>query len=220
MLMAFHQPNYLPNLSFFYKMAQADLFIITTNVQFMRREWQSRAKFAAADGRDLMITVPVLGSNRQMIREAQINNHEKWRQKHARTLTNLYQRHVDPAIVTAIQDVYDTETDRLADLNFRFIGLIRDLLGIRTQTVFDEEVTGHKHELLINICEKYQVNEYLSGLGGKSYMDEEFVAKLQKHNITHRFVDRDITNEYPYSSLHYILSEGVDKARRIIEVAQ
>lgn len=218
MLMAFHQPNYLPNLSFFYKMAQAELFVVTSHVQFMRREWQSRAKLKGADGSDLMITVPVLGSNRQMIRDAQINDQEKWRRKHARTIRNLYQRHADAETLAEVLKIYESGTVRLADLNFRFIDFIRELLGIRTPTVLDEEVTGRRHDLLINICAKYGADEYLSGLGGKLYMDGEYAKKIREHNITHRFVDSNITQQYPYSSLHYIFTEGVDSARRIIGV--
>lgn len=218
MLMAFHQPNYLPNLSFFYKMAQADLFVVTSRVQFMRREWQSRARLMGADGRDLMITVPVLGSNRQMIRDAKINDQERWRRKHARTLRNLYQRHADPETLAEALRIYEFGTDRLADFNFRFIEFIRELMGIRTPTILDEEVTGHKHDLTINICDKYQAREYLSGMGGKQYMDKKYTEKLREKNISHRFVDKNITQEYPYSSLHYIFTEGLDSARSKIGV--
>ncbi len=46
MKVAIHQPNLIPWLPFFYKMAMADKFIILTNVQFEKGGYQNRYKLS------------------------------------------------------------------------------------------------------------------------------------------------------------------------------
>ena len=216
MLLAFHQPNYLPNLSYFYKMAQVDIFIVTTNLQFMRREWQSRAKLKMAD-KDLLLTVPVRGSNRQMIREVLIDKSSQWQVKHSKTLESLYHKTAQPEILNSMLSFYQESYTRLVDLNVALIFFIKDVLNIKTPVIIDEEVGGKKHELLINICDKYGADCYLSGVGGKLYMTEDYIAAINKRNIKHRFVEHNVTFEFPYSAIHYILGESLSKSCDIIK---
>lgn len=218
MRIAFHQPNYLPNLSFFYKMNEVDIFVITTNLQFVRREWQSRAKLPNGQG-DQWLTIPVLGSSRQMIREAKINNGESWRRKHRGTIVNLYRHSEHRMVLEQLIDLYDSQFKWLADLNIAFIFAIKSLLGIETKVVVDSEVIGHSHELLINICSKYGADEYLSGVGGRNYMGEAYVSAIRKAGISHAFVERNITAEFPYSSIHYLLKHGSHDAAGFIRRA-
>lgn len=42
MKVAIHQPNFVPNYPFFYKMAMADVFVILLNVQFEKNNFQNR----------------------------------------------------------------------------------------------------------------------------------------------------------------------------------
>lgn len=215
MQLAFHQPNYLPNLGFFYKMACVDKFVITTNLQFVRREWHNRAKLPGEE-KDLLLTVPVAGSNRQMIRDALISGDAKWRQKHVGTIENKYGRTADPQVLQGFLAIYEKPFQRLVDLNVALIRYIKDLLDIGTPTVVDEQVGGQRQDLLINVCRAHGADRYLSGLGGKNYMDAQYVADITRAGISHDFVDRNVTGEYPYSSLHYLLTGGVQESWNII----
>ena len=216
MRIAFHQPNYLPSLGFFYKMAEVDLFVITTNLQFMRHEWHTRAKLRAAQDRDLLITVPVLGSNRQLIKDARINDGERWRRKHVGTLQSLYGRSKNQSFLKRLIAIYDQPHVRLAELNIAFINLIKEELEITTPLIVDEEVDGARHEFLIGLCRKYAADTYVSGLGGKAYIDDEYVRTVADCGIAIDYVGRDVTGDFPYSSIHYLLEAGTSRARSIV----
>lgn len=58
MLIAGHQPNYLPNLDYFGKMREADRFVIFTNTQFNKRDWQRRNRIPR-DGKDIWLSVGI-----------------------------------------------------------------------------------------------------------------------------------------------------------------
>ena len=47
MIVAIHQPHYLPWLGYLHRMAQVDLFILLDHVQFERRNYQNRTRSAS-----------------------------------------------------------------------------------------------------------------------------------------------------------------------------
>ena len=215
---AAHQPNYLPNLGFFYKLARADIFVIITNLQFEKQEgWQQRHKIAGPSG-DIWLTVPVRGSQNQLIKEVKIENSTPWRRKHKRTIELTYARSPGRDHLPWLTQTYETAWERLVDLNVELITRLKEILGISTPIVLDEEVSGAKEELLINVCKKYGADTYLSGIGAKDYLTPERLMKIETAGITHLFVEKNLTAEYPYAAIHYILSEGVEATRAKLEI--
>jgi len=216
MILAAHQPNYLPNLSFFSKIKAVDKFIVMTNIQFEKGEgWQQRHKIAGPSG-DIWLTVPVLGSQNQLIRDVKINNNAPWQRKHKKTLQQIYGKSKEAPLLPKILQVYDNNWDRLVDLNFQLIITIASTLGIKTPIILDEEVSGKKQELLINICKKYGAISYLSGVGVKLYIDEDFLKKFEASGVEHKIVERNLTSEFPYSTIHYLFTKGRDWVLDII----
>ena len=43
-----------------------------------------------------------------------------------------------------------------------------------------------------------------------------YIAELAAQNVSHEFLDRNLTAEYPYSSVHYLLTEGRDAVRHTL----
>ena len=60
MLVAIHQPNFLPRPKVLDKILSADLTIWLDNVQYVRREWQNRALVRDSSGGHHWLSVPVL----------------------------------------------------------------------------------------------------------------------------------------------------------------
>ena len=58
MIVAIHQPQYLPWLGYFGKMLQADIFCYLDTVQYKKNEWQNRNRIKTAQGWQ-WLTVPV-----------------------------------------------------------------------------------------------------------------------------------------------------------------
>ncbi|MBI4128646.1 MAG: WbqC family protein [Parcubacteria group bacterium] len=212
MVIAVHQPHYLPNLAFLYKMACADLFVIVTNLQFERREgWQRRHKIPGNHG-DLWLTVPVHGSQNTLIRDVTIDASSDWRYRHQKTLEHAYAKTREPELLHCLAAAYNTPWRRLVDVNVSFIEFMRERLRITTPVIVDEEVIGKRSQLPINVCKKYGGETYLAGRGAQQYMTPSLYAEFENESITHRYVDRDFSL-YPYSTIHYLFTEGVDAVR-------
>lgn len=216
MRIAAHQPNYLPNLGFFYKMMQVDTFIVFTQTQFAKEDgWQQRHRIKGPGG-DLWLTVPVLGSQNQQISDVHINNNVPWRRKHSRTLLSVFGKTREQDLLRRLLALYEREWDRLADLNIAIVWLLKDALRIETKVVFDEKTGGEKQDLLVNLCEAYGADAYLSGRGGAHYMTEEYFSALAARGIAHAFVERDLTSRYPYSAVQYLFTEGIESTRNFL----
>lgn len=168
-----HQPQYFPYLGFFHKLAQADVFVVMDNVEFLRRGLQHRNKIKTAQG-EQWLTVPVLHRQNQMIREVNINHEFPWPRKHWGTLCTNY----SPApyfdhYAPTLKPLLFQDWESLRDLNLAMIRWVMQQLEIKVPMVnlSDLDVQGHKSQLLIDTCRAVGADTYLSGVGGKNYMD-------------------------------------------------
>jgi len=128
-----HQPNYIPALSYFAKMAAADVFVILDDVEYSKNNWTNRNRLKGANGL-VWLTVPVRYSNgsRQLISEIEPVNESKWRTKHWRTLIANYSRApCFSAYEGPLRAIYESEWAKLAALNEQFCGRLPDGLTLR-----------------------------------------------------------------------------------------
>ena len=91
MIVAIHQPQYLPWLGYFDKIRRADAFCFLDNVQYKKNDWQNRNRLKTAQGWQ-WLTVPVHYRYPQKISEVTINNAAKWKNKHLQALISNYSR--------------------------------------------------------------------------------------------------------------------------------
>ena len=81
MVVAVHQPHYLPWLGYFEKMDQADVFVVLDTVQFEKNGWQNRNKIKTAQGWQ-WLTVPVMHKFGQRLGQVKLDQRSDWRKKH------------------------------------------------------------------------------------------------------------------------------------------
>jgi hypothetical protein len=159
MKVAIHQPQYLPWLGYFDKIDQADCFVLLDDVQFKKNEWQNRNKIKTAAGWQ-WLTVPVLHRFPQRICEVRINRTDPWSRKHLQPF---------------FEEIYAREWTLLLDLNLATIAYLAEALGIQTKLVLASSLPVPAEleatDRLIAICQAVGANTYLSGVGGREYLD-------------------------------------------------
>ena len=185
MLVAIHQPTYLPWLGYLSRMATADLFVLLDHVQFEQRNYQNRTR-VRIDGEPRWLTVPVEQRSREeSIAEKRIDNRidgmRHWSRVHALTLRHAYREapHLRDYL-PALEAIYETRFEKLADLNAALLELLREALHIRTPLVRSSTLgaQGAKSELVLDICRRVGARALLVGLGGsRAYLDREAFAR-------------------------------------------
>ncbi len=180
MLCAIHQPQYLPWLGYFDKIAQADVFVFYDDTQFKKNEWQNRNRIKTAQGWQ-WLTVPVRHHFGQTIAETEINNNVNWRHKHWQALLSNYRKApFFEQYAEGFQKAYEREWTHLGELNMYFVERLCEWLGVQTRFVRSSELGGDKGaatDALVHICQAVGANAYLSGAGGRDYVEAELFAR-------------------------------------------
>ncbi|NNC39780.1 MAG: WbqC family protein, partial [Acidimicrobiia bacterium] len=181
MIAAIHQPNFLPWLGYFRKLAKADHFVFLDTVPFSKGSYTNRVRVRRPE-EPAWLTVPVATAGKlgQPITDVQCSTHVDWRSRIRGGLQASYQSapHYQP-YADEIADILTTAGDMLSEVNVRLIAYLAERLGIETPTVRSSELPaeGASTELLIGLCRHLGATAYLSGSGGRSYQDESaFVA--------------------------------------------
>lgn len=193
MRVTIHQPDHLGYLGFYHKAMNADKYVVLDSVQFSKREFVNRNRIRGADGA-LWLSVPVLTKGRfyQHIQEVEINPTDRWQKRHWGRILHSYRKapYFD-TYAPVFQPIYAASWKKLMDLNLHIIRTVFDLLGLEIDMCLASElsVTGKATELLIGITQAVGGSTYLSGPGGKWYMDESLFKKsgirLEYNQFTH-----------------------------------
>jgi len=185
MIVAAHQPSYLPWLGYLDKMAKADLFVVMDDLQYEAQNFQNRNRIKLNTGA-AWLTVPVeRGAQTDRICDKRINNtaspKEHWQRRSWLTLKTHYGRapHFD-AYAGAFEDIYTRRWDWLLDLDLHILDLVRGWFGITRPIVRSSSLglAGQKTDRLIDLCNKVGARAYLSGGGGSTeYLDVEQMGR-------------------------------------------
>jgi len=181
MVLAAHQPNYLPWLGFFHKMAHCDVFVLLDDVQYARRSYTARCLVKQPDGAKHWLSVPVLKTGRydQKISGVQIHNDMPWQHDHRRTLESCYSRSPHFTVHQELLDLaYARQWDNLCQMNIALITKLAEHLGLKPRIVKLSElgIEAHSTELLIALCKQTGADTYRSGPSGKKYLDQDQFA--------------------------------------------
>jgi len=188
MKLAIHQPNHLPWPGYFHKMESADVFLILDTVQYVKLEYDNRCKIKTPTGEQWMtvpISPPNLGTPINKVLLA--NRADIWRYNW-KTLKNNYSN--SPFFndyKDELREIYSDKWDRLTDLNLKLIKTIRNWLGIETPLKFASELPESilkGTELILSQCREMKADVYLSGIGGKNYLEQE---QFENKNIILEF---------------------------------
>jgi hypothetical protein len=89
-IVSIHQPNYIPWLGYFYKIAQADIFVFLDDVQFSNQGMQNYHYIKTPQG-PFRRKIPVKKTFGENINQVLINNDLDWRKKHLKTIEVNYE---------------------------------------------------------------------------------------------------------------------------------
>ena len=179
MKIAIHQANYFPYPGFFHKINQADVFVIQDDIKFVNKT-TNRNKIISSSGYT-WINVPIKKGHQSLpIMDVKINNEIPWKKINFKKVCAGYNKakffHLYKDF---FENLYKKEWNNIFDLNFETIKQVLIWLNIKTKIVIESEldVSGQHTERLVNVCKKLGADTYISGIGGKKYLDEKLFEK-------------------------------------------
>lgn len=188
-MITIHQPEFLPWLGFFDRIKKSDIFVILDDVGYQKNGFINRNRIKTGKGPQ-WITIPVRGRSPNLkINEIFIDNSKKWSSKILASLQDNY--HDAPFFekyFIFFEKTFDKEWEKIIDLDIYLIKNMCGFLGIKLdiKVASQMNISGAKTERLVNICKTVSADTYLSGPGGKNYMD---LSLFEKNGIKVIFQD-------------------------------
>ncbi len=176
MLVACHQPNFLPWLGYFDKLAQCDRFVLLDRVQFPRTSrgtYTNRVQLLIG-GQPAWLTVPVVREGVQAIGDVRIDDTQPWRRKALRSIEQSYAKAPRFAeLMPVVRELLELDTDRIAVLNEEAIRRLapQDAHKLVRQSDLPA-VDAAATDLLIELVKAAGGDTYLSGDGADGYQEE------------------------------------------------
>ncbi|WP_428397798.1 WbqC family protein [Marinobacter salarius] len=202
------QSNYIPWKGYFDLINFVDHFVFYDSAQYTKNDWRNRNIIKTSQGlKWLTIPVRAKGKSSQSIEEATVTD-QKWRKKHWSAITQAYSK---APFFSKYKEIFEykfleDKTDNLSKINFNFILLVNEILGITTKLHFSSDfvLEEGKSEKLAGICRDLNADVYLSGPSAQGYLD---VSMFEKSGISVDWMDY---SGYPkYRQLHGHFEHGV-----------
>lgn len=210
MIVAIHQPNYLPYLGVFDKMKKSDIFVIHDDCQFSERSWTHRNKIRIYNGCK-WLTVPI-EKDEISIKDIKINNKLQknkphWSKIHFREIHANYAKTEYFGIYEKeIKKIYETRYEKLIDLNMTLIKFLMKAFDIDKKIVFSSDLGLElKHtKKLVDIVELLGGDVYFSGNQAHDYLDTNLSLfgniKVEFQNYKHPVYKQRYEGFVPYMS--------------------
>jgi hypothetical protein len=207
MLVAIHQPNFLPWLGYFDKLAQADIFVLLDNVPLQRTggNYTNRVEMLIS-GKRTWVTVPVAraAETRERISEARIIDNGPWRRKICAAVEQSYARAPGFAeTMPLVRSLLEQPGDGLAEFNIAALRRLAEASGLDTRRLrraSEMQVSGAGTDLLVAIVRAAGGDTYLCGGGSGGYQeDDKFTTagiELRYQNFRHPAYPQVNTSEF------------------------
>lgn len=195
-VVAIHQPNFLPWLGFFDKIARADVFVLLDNVALQRTggNYTNHVRVLIG-GRPAWVTVPLVrgGDARSRIDQARIAENGVWRRKLIRSIEQNYAKAPHFAeVFPEIERLLGFDTPNLRDFNVVGLRTLCSLIGLNTEKLVLASalaVEGRSTDLLVNIVKSVGGTTYLVGGGADGYQNDAKFAEaglvVQRQDFVH-----------------------------------
>lgn len=179
MIIATHQPNYIPWLGYFYKISKCDVFVFLDDVQFSKKGAHNYHFIKGIEG-SVKLNIPVKHNYTDPINEVRTNDNGGWKNRHLDLVHNFYKdAPFFDEVFSDYKTVLSADYNNLAELNISIIKMISHKFGFEKKFIKSSELNlkSINEKKIIDICENLGATVYYSGKGAKAYQNEENFCK-------------------------------------------
>ena len=174
MILAAHQPVYLPWLGLFHKIYLSDLFCVFDIAQYQTKDYNNRNKIKTHNG-EIWLTVPVESKNHFSKKISDIRIIQNgWHAKHIKSIMFAYKKApFFEKYFDGLSNILNKRHIFLTDLNTDILRFMLECLNMTVPIVkaSDYNFVGSKSDLVLDMCVKLGAAKYIFGAQGANYAD-------------------------------------------------
>ena len=222
MIASIHQPNYIPWLGLYYKIAHSDIFVYLDDAQYSNVGDHNVNKIKTPQG-EFKLKIPVEQHLGDLIKNVRTKDELGWKEKHLKTITMNYSKApFFSEFFPLLADIIFNHDGAIADLNIEIDQMICNGFGFSTRFIRSSELDIHtvREDRVIDICLAIGASVYLSGNGAKAYEVEDHFYKKGIKLIFSDYKPIEYTQLWPrigflpyLSAIDYIFNCGFDWGR-------
>lgn len=186
MVVAIHQPNFLPWLGYFNKLLRSDVFVLYDDVQFPRAKTVVNRVLIKTNQGAHWISVPVAHRGDQaLIRDVRIAADPSWKRKVLRTIELSY-THAPFAspLLPELKRIIESAAGELWRLNSELITWCAQQLGAETRLVLSSDLCKDRPDVkggekIHHVLKALGATVYISGesVGSQRHIDEDWFRR-------------------------------------------
>lgn len=205
-ILSAHQPHFLPWPSYFLKILRSDVFIILDDVQFRKNYFQNRCEILTFGSKERQwLTLPIKKniSSKSMIKDIPFS--EKFQVNDILLKLELSYRGSPfyEQVYTDLKNLLHSQDKNLCDFNIKTLLWCMKILNIQTEVVISSytrmPIEQNPTQKLINLCLHQNASSYLSGPGGRNYMDLCLFKENKINVLWHDAKDIDLSYDQSLS---------------------
>ena len=170
---AIHQPCYMPWLGLIEKARRCDVFVFMDDAQYTKSYVFNYNEIKTPQGK-MRLRVPIRYRFGDTLRDVRINYGTPWAEWHRKALAMNYANadHYGD-VMPRIDGVIGRRHGSLAELNEELTLELFSMFGIKAEIARSSGlgIKTKKEQRVIDICKAVGADEYLSGVGARSYQD-------------------------------------------------
>lgn len=224
MICSIHQPNYIPYIWLFHKLAQSDIFVFYDSAQYTKGDYHNRNTIKWPNG-PILLSLPVQVSLGQLISEVQFD--ARILSKHLKTIQESYRKaRYFSEVFPILEEIYGYAGNSISEFNISTITKLVGILWIKTKLTLLSEISPKLEtkstEALIEICHLIWADVYISWAGGKWYLAPELFEKagikLEFQHFEHPLYPQLWWDFLPYMSIiDYLMNVGILDAKKYFQ---
>lgn len=176
MKIAVMQPYFFPYMGYFELMKEVDIFVLFSEVQYIRRGWVNRNRIKSRHKEFQFLTVPVEHTNRESPIDSIAIHEGNWHRRHLSTLQSVY-----PQCKThpVFQEYSQCPEALLHPMLARTLENVKNYMGIESELAdsrtFPKVPRGlpTPADRIIDLCLQLGASEYINLPGGTSLYSPE-----------------------------------------------
>lgn len=174
MIVAIHQPDYIPWLGFYYKVAHCDQFVYLDDAQYSNEADHNVNTIKTPQG-GFRLKIPVEQHLGDIIKAVRTKDELRWKEKHLKTIEMNYKKtdYFD-VFYPKFREVLLMDYKNIADLNIAMNQMILEGFNIHRPYIKSSElkIDSVREQRILDICMEVGATEYLSGNGARVYQEE------------------------------------------------
>lgn len=175
MVISIHQPDYIPYLGYFYKIAKSDKFVFLDDAQYSSDNMHNWNKIKTPQG-ELRLKIPVENHLGDPINGVRTKDELGWREKHLKTIEMNYSKApFFGEIFPKFKELLLADYKNIAELNIAINTWIAKSFGFKVEIYksSDMDINTVREERVIDICVSLGGTVYISGHGASVYQEEK-----------------------------------------------